>query len=90
MELEAWESLAHSASATWNGMLVERRIGNRTDARKLGVVAIVKHGRGEQDVERRLDATVQIIVNSYHMLPRASSPYHALSLYPTPSGTTHA
>jgi hypothetical protein len=35
---------------------------------------------------RRLDATVQIIVNSYHMLPRGSSPYHALS-YLSPSHT---
>ena len=35
-------------------MLVERRIGNGTDARELGVVAIVKHGRGEQDVEQEI------------------------------------
>ena len=54
--MDAWKSLeiAHCALATWNGMLVERRIGKGTDARKLGVVAIVKHGRGEQDVEQEL------------------------------------
>ena len=33
---------------------MERRIGNGTDARKLGVVAIVKHGRGKQDVEQEI------------------------------------
>jgi hypothetical protein len=49
MELEAWESLAHCALVTWHGMLVERRIGNG-----VGVVAIVKHGRGKHDVEQEI------------------------------------
>jgi hypothetical protein len=33
---------------------VERRIGNGTDARNLGVVAIVMYGRGKQDVEQEI------------------------------------
>ena len=35
-------------------MLVKRRIGDGTYARELDVMAIVKHGRGKQDVEQEI------------------------------------
>jgi hypothetical protein len=69
----------------------ERRRLRETDGWELDVV--VKHGRGEQDVEQEIGCEqFKLIVNSYHMLPRASysSMLYPIFLHPTLSGTTHA
>ena len=64
-EANAWKWLARCASATWNGMLVQRRIGNGTDARKLGVVTIVNHDVVSRDVEQEIGCEQFKFVNTY-------------------------